>query len=156
MRASCTLLLLVLLVSSSLHAAETPAWDGLKQLHAGQQVRVVLKDGTSVQGRFQSLRDDAIVINAKGTDQVLSRPNVQQVAGRGPSHRLRNTLIGAGIGAGGGLITGAAIDSDCSSRDIVCTGNYGKAILTPAFAAVGAAIGALIPTGHWQSIYRSN
>ena len=53
MRTSCVgvvLPLLALLVSSSLCDAENPAWNNLKQLSPGQQVRVVLDGKKSVKG----------------------------------------------------------------------------------------------------------
>jgi hypothetical protein len=150
------LLLLPLLVSSSLHGAENPAWANLNQLSPGQQVRVVVNGKKSFKGQFQSVADDAVVFHSKGADQTLSRSNVQEVSLRRPGHRGRHALIGAAIGAGAGLGTGAAIDNDCSSQSIVCTGNKGKAILTPVFGLIGAGIGSILPAGSWQEVYRSN
>jgi hypothetical protein len=159
MRTSCfrvVLPLLGLLIGSSLCGAENPAWNNLKQLSPGQRVRIVLNSKESFKGQFQSITDDAIIVRADGADQTLSRSNVQQVSSRRPGHRGRHALIGAAIGAGAGLGTGAAIDNNCSGSSIVCTGNRGKAILTPLFGLLGAGIGALLPAGGWQEIYRSN
>jgi hypothetical protein len=159
MRASCVgvvLPLLALLVSSSLCGAENPAWNNLKQLSPGQQIRVVLDSKKSFKGQFQSVADDAIIIHANGADQTLSRSSVQKVSSHRPGHRGRHALIGAAIGAGAGLGTGAAIDNDCSQQSIVCTGNKGKAILTPVFGLIGAGIGALLPASGWLEVYRSN
>ena len=150
------LLLLGLLISSSLFGAENPAWNSLKLLSTSQKIRVVLNNKKSFKGQFQSLNDDAIIIRAGRTDQTLSRSSVQQVFSRRAGHRGRNALVGAAIGAGAGLGSGAAIDNDCSRNSMVCTGNLGKAILTPAFGLLGAGIGALLPSGGWQEIYRSN
>jgi hypothetical protein len=115
----------------------------------------VVNSNKTVKGQFQSSTDDAIIIRSKGADQTLSLNSVQQVSSRRAGHRGRHALIGAAIGAGAGLGTGAAIDNDCSRNSIVCTGNKGKAILTPVFGLLGAAIGALLPAGGWQEIYRS-
>jgi hypothetical protein len=148
--------LLGLLISSSLRGADNPGWNNLKQLSPGQQIRVVLDDKKSYKGQFQSVTADAIIIHANGTDQTLARPNIQEVSSRRPGHRGRHVLIGAAIGAGAGLGTGAAIDNDCSSQSIICTGNKGKAILTPVFGLIGAGLGALLPAAGWQEVYRSN
>lgn len=150
------LLLLTALISSSLHGAENPDWANLKQLSSGQQVRVAVNGKKSFKGQFLSVSDDAVVIRVKRADQTLSRSQIQEVSLRRPGHRGRHALIGAGIGAGAGLGIGAAIDNDCSSQSIVCTGNKGKAILAPVFGLVGAGIGALLPAGSWQEVYRSN
>ncbi len=148
--------LLSLLVSFSLCGAQNSAWNNLKQLSAGMQVRVMANSKKSFDGQFQSTTDDAIIIRSKGADQTLSRASVQKVFSRRAGHRGRHTLIGAAIGAGAGLGTGAAIDNDCSPHSIVCTGNKGKAILTPVFGLLGAGIGALLPAGGWQEVYRAN
>jgi hypothetical protein len=159
MRTQCfrvMLLILGLLFSSSLRAAENPDWNNLKQLSPGQQVRLLVNGRKSFKGQFRSVTDDAVVVHANGADQTLSRSSVQEVSSRRPGHRGRHALIGAAIGAGSGLGIGAAIDNDCSSQSIVCTGNKGKAILAPVFGLVGAGIGAALPAGRWQEVYRSN
>ena len=148
--------LLGLLVSFSLCSAQNPAWDNLKQLSAGMHVRVVANGKKSFDGQFQSTTDDAIIIRSKGEDQTFSRASVEKVFSRRAGHRGRHILIGAAIGAGAGLGTGAAVDNDCSRNSIVCTGNKGKAILTPVFGLLGAGIGALLPAGGWQEVYRAN
>jgi hypothetical protein len=153
MRSSCfrvMLLLFGLLFSSSLCSAENPAWNNLKQLSPGQQVRILVNSNKSFKGQFQSVTDDAVIIHANGADETLSRSSVQKVSSRRPRHRGRHALIGAAIGASAGLGIGAAIDNDCSSQSIVCTGNKGKAILTPVFGLIGAGVGALLPAGGWQ------
>ncbi|HKW33994.1 MAG TPA: hypothetical protein VJN92_13375, partial [Candidatus Acidoferrum sp.] len=150
-----TLALLGLLTSPSLHA-QNPAWDSLKQLTNGQKIRVVLNDTKSYKGEFRSISDEAILIHTRGADQSVLRQSIKQVYSKRPGHRGRHALIGAAIGAGAGLGTGAAIDADCSPQSIVCTGNKGKAILTPLFGLLGAAIGAALPAGNWQEVYRSD
>ena len=146
-------LLLAGIIYSSLLYASDPAWNNLKQLSPGQQIRVVLNDKKSIKGQFQSVTDDVLVVEAHGSEQSLSRDRVQKVALHREGHRGRHILIGAAIGAGAGLGTGAAIDSDCSSSSFFCTGNKGKAILTPVFALIGAGIGAALPARGWQEIY---
>src|ERR1700730_10196106 len=139
-----------LLIRPSLCGAENPAWNNLKQLSSGQQVRVVLNSKKSFKGQFQSVTDDAVIIRTNGVDQTLSRSSVERVSLRHPGHRGRHALIGAGIGAGAGLGTGAAIVNNCTRLSIVCTGNRGKAILTPVVGLIGAGIGALLPAGGWH------
>ncbi len=155
-RFSLALVFFGLLTSSSLCAGQNPAWDILKQLAPGQQIRVVLNDSKSYKGEFQSITDDVIVLHAKGGDQTLARQSVKSVSSRRPGHRGRHALIGAAIGAGAGLGFGAAVDADCSPQSVICTGNKGKAIGTPVLGLLGAGIGALLPTGGWQELYRAN
>lgn len=130
-------------------------WSVVQQLSSGQVIKVILKDGASRRGSFESADDGGVVIRSGKSEQTFSRDEVTRLLVKGKSHRGRNALIGAGIGAGAGLGTGAAIDNDCSKTSIVCTGNKGKAILTPVFGLLGAGIGALIPSGGWHEVYRS-
>ena len=147
--------LLALATSPSLCAAEKSDWSSLKQIAAGQTIKVIVKDGASSQGDFQSATEDALVLRVAGGDRSIARETVRRVSLKTNSHRGKHALIGAAIGAGGGLGAGMAIDNDCSATSIVCTGNKGKAILTPVFALIGAGIGALLPAGGWREIYRA-
>jgi len=99
--------------------------------------------------------DEAIILHVKSAEQTILRQNLQSVSIRRAGHRGRNALIGGAIGAGVGLGAGVAIDR-CSPNEIVCTGNKGKAILTPVFGLLGALVGAVIPAGSWQQIYRAS
>lgn len=130
-------------------------WNVVQQLTSGQELKIVLKEGGSRRGTFESATDGSVVLRSKNNQQTLSREQVNRILVKRKGHRGRNALIGAGIGAGAGLGAGAAIDSDCSKTSFFCTGNKGKAILTPVFGLLGAGIGALIPSGGWREIYRS-
>ena len=149
------LLLSWLIAGQSLRAADKTDWNSLKQLGPGQEVQIVLNDAKSYTGEFRSVKEEAIVIQLKAGEETFSRQTVHRVSARRRSRRGRNALIGGAIGAGAGLGIGAAIDAQCGPQSIVCTGNKGKAIGTPLFGLLGAGIGALIPTGGWQEIYRS-
>ena len=149
----CTLLTLI--ADPSLRAVEKSDWSSLKQIAAGQTIKVVVKDGTSSQGDFQSATEDALVLRVAGSDRSIARDTIRRISLKTNGHRGKHVLIAAAIGAGGGLGAGIAIDNDCSPNAIICTGNKGKAILTPAFALIGAGIGALLPAGGWLEIYRA-
>lgn len=149
----CTLL--VLTANPVVGAVEKSDWGSLRQIAAGQTIKVTVKDGASSQGDFQSATEDTLVLRVAGGDQSIPRDTVRRVSVKTNGHRGKHALIGAAIGAGAGLGAGIAIDNDCSATAIVCTGNKGKAILTPAFALLGAGIGALVPAGDWREIYRA-
>jgi hypothetical protein len=146
--------ILGLMLSPALSAAQKSDWGAVKQLPPGQQIRIVLNDAKSYGGEFQSATDDAISVHMAAGDQTFNRPSIRRISSKGHEHRGRDALIGAAVGAGAGLGIGAAIDR-CPANSIVCTGNKGKAIGTPLFALLGAAVGAVLPSGQWQAIYRS-
>ena len=134
-------------------------WDMLKQLSAGQEIRVVQYDAKSRRGNFRSVTDEAIVVTLPAGEQTISRQNVLRVSIKSKGHRRRNALIGASIGAGAGLVTGLTKDN------VKCT-QYCFGPATPkaevigaysAFGAItGAIIGSVVPTGGWHEIYRAS
>ena len=80
------------------------------------------------------------------------REDVLQVYQLQKKSRGRRALIGAAIGGGSGLAFGAIVDA---KSDDDWFPNAGKQILTPMGAGLGAIIGAVWPTGHWENIYRA-
>jgi hypothetical protein len=145
----------IALISPLSSAAQQAEWSNLQQIPLGGHVRVLTRDGKSHNGRFQSASDSGLVIMVHDKDETFQRDSIQRVLFRSGGHRVRHVLIGAAVGAGAGLATGAAIDNDCSKNSFVCTGNMGKAILTPVFGLLGAGVGALFPSGGMREVYRS-
>jgi len=145
------LLIFVLTMALPLRAAERveARWESLNQLTSGQRIRVVLSAKKSYEGEFQSMNDQSILIREATGDETFSRASVLRVSSKVQSHRTRNTLIGAAVGAAAGLGIGAATDKPGSFFP-----NGGKEILTPIGAIVGALVGFVIPSGGWHDIYR--
>jgi hypothetical protein len=138
--------------------AQPPAnWDRVKQLAAGQEIRVSLNDGRKIRGAFQSATGDGLSIAAGKSPETLGRAMVTRVSAKGKNHRLRNVLIGFGAGAAGGLIVGAVRDSQCSNTAFSCFPgkNLGKEGLTPLGALIGAIVGVVLPTGRFHDVYRA-
>jgi hypothetical protein len=142
-----------LLVGVPLWAAEPQRdnsnWDNLKQLASGQEIKIVLNDAKSFQGKFQSVSDEALVIRLATGEQTFNRQSVLRVSSNGQSHRLRNAALGAVIGVVGGAAIGAA-------------GGHGEfAPLLPALGGaiiglpIGTGVGAALPTGGWHDVYRA-
>ena len=126
-------------------------WDNLKGLMSGDDIRVVINDKKSFKARFQSVSEEAIVVRLATGDQAYERQNVFRVSTKGASHRGRNALIGAGVGAG----LGAAGFGICDYREVIPCGGRGAAIGAVFVAPFGAIAGALVPTGRWHDVYRA-
>jgi hypothetical protein len=128
--------------------AQSDDWGIVKQLPQGQKVKVVTADRKSHQGAVQSVTDNSIQLENGFT---AAKQDVRIVLIGHGGHHLRNAVIGAGIGAGTGAGVGAAFDSQSGFW-----GNNGVKVGVPAFAVVGLAIGAVIPShGRWHEVYRA-
>jgi hypothetical protein len=125
-------------------------WDNLKQLAAGDEIRLVLKDVKSYSAKFQSSTDDAIVVRLAGADCTFSRQDVLRVSTKGQSHRLRNAALGAAIGVGSGAILAASTSRNDSEAQAI-----GWVVIPPVTGVAGAGVGAFLPTGGWHDVYRA-
>lgn len=133
-------------------AARSADWANLNQLTPGAEIRVSLVSGKTVRGFFQSATAESVVLNAATSQETFSRQEVKRVQLKRQGHRGRNTLIGLGVGAAGGLAIGTAADHG-TGGDVF--NNLGKIALTPLGAIIGTVVGVALPTGGWREIYRA-
>jgi hypothetical protein len=129
--------ILLLIFSSALPCAllaqaNQASWSDLSALRKGQKIQVDDTNSKKYFGTFLNVSDTAISTQGNASEQSILRPQVRSVKLMENSHRLRNTLLGAGIGAGaGGGVTAAAWEQ------------HGFLGSKPTGAAVGAIIGGL-------------
>jgi len=139
---------LAIAFAAGIAAAQSPDWAAVKGIAKDIEVRVSSSDGKSMRGKFQSASDDSLILAASNAEQTVARAQIKRVSTKKKNHRLRNTLIGAGIGGGTGAAIGASTKDDEGFFAIA------EEVLAPSGAAFGALIGALIPTGGWRDVYR--
>jgi hypothetical protein len=128
-------------------------WANLDNLVTGAEIRVTLATGKTLRGFVQRVTPESLAINATTSQETLSRQDIRRVALKRPGHRGRNTLIGLAIGTGAGLAAGAAVDSKAGRG--AWFPNAGKAVFSPAGAAIGTVVGVALPTGGWREVYRA-
>ncbi|HEY2860465.1 MAG TPA: hypothetical protein VGJ21_18745 [Terracidiphilus sp.] len=126
----------VLGLSCSLQA-QGKSWANLSKLQAGDKVQVLEMNSTNVTGKFVSVTDASILLDAKGTTQTVLSQDVKSVKLMRNKHRLRNTLLLAGAGAGVGAGIGAAVHKSCPSTQTFCFDIGGRSFP----AAIGGTIG---------------
>jgi hypothetical protein len=135
-------------------AAQPQSWNNVTAMSPGTEIRIAGPRPGAVQGTLESVTGDSLVLNSSAGQETFARQEVKRVSLKKQGHRARNTLIGLGVGAGAGLGIGAASDQSCASKGCFFGPNFGKAIITPFGAGVGALVGALIPSGGWREVYK--
>ena len=130
-------------------AADPEDWGGLAQIGKGEKVQIVKRDLKTVNGRFESYSQDAIVVDQKGASIAVPRQDVHRVTITGRGKRLRNLLIGAAAGAGTGLLIG-----QLATRERHDDWQTVASFCTIVGLGGGTAIGAAIPS-H-PTVYRGS
>lgn len=142
---------LALFMAAAAAQTTVATWNSVQALPSGTEVRIAAGART-VRGKIDRTTDDALALTSAKGQEMFTQQEVSRVWVKKPGHRKRNTLIGLGVGAGAGLGVGIAASS-CSGFG--CIGSRAVEIGAPiGFAVVGAAIGAVIPTGGWREVYR--
>ena len=144
------LLLFVLGLSCAAFAqTDRASWANLSGLQPGQRIQVVGTTSKKHSGSFVSVSDTAISYRETNGQQSIPKQDVIRVKLMEHKHRLRNTLILAGVGAGVGAGIGAALHKSCSSQSFCL--DIGGAALPAGVGAVvgglgGAVVGVLLPS----------
>ena len=137
-------------ISGALMAqAHHVSWSDLSGLQPGQRIQVVGITSKKHSGNFVSVSDTAISYRDENGEQAIAKQEVISVKVTDHKHRLRNTLIVAGVGAGAGAGIGAALHKSCQSPSFCL--DIGGAALPAGIGAVlgglgGAVVGALLPS----------
>jgi hypothetical protein len=126
----------------------------LQQLRVGQKIEVVDTNLKKYKGTFLSFSDEAISLRVKKQEVGVQRLNVFRVSSRSRerSKRLRNTLIGLGIGAAAGAVVGAAAVAGKPRQ--AGERRLSMVIGTLIGSGVGTVVGAALSPGY-QTIYRA-
>src|SRR4051812_22698258 len=103
-RKYCLILTATLLWCSGakLGATETEKWDIVRSLPAGQEIRIETAD-RKLRGSLLTVSQSQLSLNTNSNQVSIPRADVMRVFVRGKSHRLRNTLIGTGVGVAVGI-----------------------------------------------------
>jgi hypothetical protein len=124
------------------------AWENLSTLQAGQKIQVVEMNSKKDKGTFLNVSETAISLQLADGVRTIQRQDVRNVKLMKHAHRLRNTLIGAGVGFGAGFGIGVATEN----RDVIS--HLENRLLGGGIGLLGGAVvGALLPS-H-KTVYRA-
>jgi hypothetical protein len=90
---------------------------------------------------------DGVTLRQSSGEQTYARNDVRRVYFKDKNHRLRNTLIGAGIGVG---LAALAVKANHMGEN---TGIRSIGWVWPVGIGVFGGIGAAMSTGRWQLVY---
>jgi hypothetical protein len=79
------------------------SWEELRSLKPGDRVNVLDSAGREHKGVFRTVSADAISLRTNTSEEAIERSRVRRVQVRSNSRRLRNVLIGVGIGVAAGV-----------------------------------------------------
>jgi hypothetical protein len=98
--------LLIALASVGLILASpvSKTWESLGKLDSGTPIEVVTSNRAE-KGEFVSSSTESLTIRTRRGEQRFLRKEVVRVVSRRKSHRMRNVLIGVGVGTAIGLVT---------------------------------------------------
>jgi len=132
----------------SLHAQ---SWDTLRTLQPGNRIKVLDRAGEVRSGAFAKVSADAISFITRKGEVSIEKARVSRVQVRSSGRRMRNLLIGAGIGVAIGVAVdqglGAYLRNESGESDAV------RAVSYIAPIGIFAAIGAALP--GYKTIYRA-
>ena len=133
------------------------AWHRVASVCPGDTIQVLQKDGKIVNGRFQSLSSESVVLNWRNQVRSLSPALIKAVSVRRKASRWKAAGIGAAVGFGIVFPIGAASAgylTDRNSPRFATRAGLG-AELGLFGAGIGAGLGALVGGSRYETVFRS-
>jgi hypothetical protein len=143
-------------------AAQEPAakWENMKVFAPGTQVRVVSSASRKpIEGILQGVTDSDLSLMRDNSIQSFTRTQIISVFAKQKGHRLRNALIGLGVGTAAGVLIGYGVGhgqaSGCQKSGESWCGldaGVGAGLGGTSGLVGGALIGAFWHTGKWTEV----
>jgi GTPase len=136
-------------IAGAQQTAVADSWRAVSSRSATETLKVRLKNGGMVKGKFKSASDAGLVLELKGKEVSLSRDEIASVAVLGKRSAGKSALIGMAVGGGVGAGAGAGFGASQNSNFFLTRGES-VAIGAAVFGAIGVAAGGVIgfATGH--------
>ncbi len=136
------LLIALASVGLALAAPASKSWESLGSLNPGAPIQVVT-GGRTESGEFVSSSTESLTIRTPHGEERFPRQDVVRVVSRRQSVRIRNVLIGAGIGAAVGLVTDQTLGTYLRNES---NPENARALMWTLPIALGGGIGAVLPS----------
>ena len=128
----------------------TSNWDSVKTIAPGTEVRVAAGNSKPVHGKLETVTESNLVIGKSSAAHSFPRTDIRSVSVKEKGHRVRNVLVGMGVGLAAGLGIGAAVGHNCTG--IACGGFD---VVVGGLIGLGGGIvaGLEFPSGKWRQVY---
>ena len=147
----CCLLAFPLIEARALQEAQPPPepgisdWNNLRQVRIGDKVEVVRHNLGKHKGKVLAWTEESISLRLKNQDVTIPREEVYRVTLLSKNHRLRNSMIGMGLG----FLAAVAVVASRPEE----TSTYNALARAPVLIGIGAGVGAAFPS-H-PTLYRA-
>jgi hypothetical protein len=131
-------------------------WQAVAALSREDTIMVVLTEGRVVEGRFQSISPESLVLESKNQVRSLLLPSVKKVSVKRKASRAKTGAIGAAIGFGIGFPIGAAAAGHLTDRNnpkFTTRAGMGAGVGLLG-AGIAAGVGALAGGSRFETVYR--
>jgi hypothetical protein len=125
------------------------SWDTLRGLKPGESIRVVDDGGHELRGAFAAATADSLTLRSGGGEHAIEKSKIRVVKVRSSSRRLRNLLIGVGVG----VATGAVVDQTLGAALRNETGDSKRPLTYVAPIALFGGIAGALPA--YRTVYRA-
>lgn len=132
------------LISSAQSASSF--WATLNTLQPGEKIQIIDTHSKRHSGLFASISETSISYTDSGGQKTIPQQDVRSIKLMENKHRLRKTLIFAGIGAGAGAGIGAASVQQTGSIILSVSRGKGAAVGAIIGGGIGAIFGAVLPS----------
>jgi hypothetical protein len=144
------LICLVGIPCASLAQTNQTSWAHLSRLQTGRKIEIVDMASKKHLGTFVNVSDSSISYRDRAGEQSILKQNVRSVKLAENKKRLRNALIGAGVGA----VAGAGITAaSWENNGFLGSKGTGAAVGAVLGGVSGAIVGALLP--DHKTVYRA-
>lgn len=126
-------------------------WNNLRQVRIGDKVEVVQHNLSKHKGELLDWTEKSITLRLENRDVTIPREDVFRVTQLSKNHRLRNSMIGLGLGVLVGAATGVAVA-------VAPTRFHGNGLVFPIATFIGAGVGAGVGAAisSYPTIYRAS
>ncbi len=130
----------------------TDDWTRTASIAPGSRVIVNMLSGAEHRGTFRSASADSVQLTVDGNELAMQRGDVVRVRLYTPSRRIRNVLIGAGIGVAAGIVAGFATCPSCVGE--LSSDDFHRRLGLGGLAGAGAGAGVGLLGSPYKTIYK--